>query len=438
MRLIAGAIPESRVVKIWQNCLAGRTDLVTEEDGPVEVVYPGRPNDDRGADLKDCVITVGRRLRRGDVEVHVMSSSWWGHGHHQDPVYNRVILHVVYQRDTDRAVVRQDGHNVPTLTLSRYVAGAAGRRAGIDNLDRRPLPCRAVAGRRGGGFLGGVLDGAGDLRFAARVAEFRASLSRLGPAQSLYEGIFGALGYVKNKMPMLELASRLPLSRLAGAAPAGVPDEECLARYQALLLGTAGLLPPGDEEWTQRLKRTWESSGAGETMSAGDWRSFKVRPGNLPRRRLAAMSYLLLRYRDEGLLAGLVRGLENAGTETGKRGLEGSLLVAASDYWAENLDFGLPARGPVPALLGEDRAGIIVVNVLLPFAAAWGRPALAELATETYHRYHALAENAPERHVRRQLGVSRLLVNSARRQQGLLHLFKTLCSQGMCGECPLG
>ena len=438
MRSIAGVIPESRVVEIWQDCLAGRTDLVTEEEGPVEVVYPGRPNDDRGADLKDCVITVGRRLRRGDVEVHVRSSSWWGHGHHQDPVYNRVILHVVYQRDTDRAVVRQDGHTVPTLTLGRYVAGGAGPRAAVYPFNRRLLPCRAVAGRRSDEFLGGVLDSAGDLRFTARVAGFRAALSRLVPAQALYEGILEALGYVKNKMPMLELAGRLPFARLAGAAPSGVPDEECLARYQALLLGTAGLLPPGDEAWAARLKCTWESSGAGETMSAGDWRSFKVRPGNLPRRRLAAMSYLLLRYRDEGLLAGLVRALENAGTDTGKRGLENSLLVAASDYWAANLDFGLPARHTAPSLLGEDRVGAIVINVLLPFAAAWGSTALMEKAPEIYHSYPALAENAPERHVRRQLGVSRLTVNSARRQQGLLHIYKTYCAQGKCVACPLG
>jgi hypothetical protein len=172
-------------------------------------------------------------------------------------------------------------------------------------------------------------------------------------------------------------------------------------------------------------------------MSAIDWHSFKVRPGNLPWRRLAAMSCLLLRYRDEGLLAGLVRAMEGVAADTGSAGLKDSLVVAASDYWAENLDFGLPARGTAPALLGEDRAGIIIVNVLLPFIVAWGRPALAEKAAGMYRRYPALVENSLERHMRRQLGVSRLPVHSARRQQGLLYLYKTWCSQGKCGECPL-
>jgi len=173
-------------------------------------------------------------------------------------------------------------------------------------------------------------------------------------------------------------------------------------------------------------------------MATGDWSSFKVRPGNLPRRRLAAMSYLLLRFRDEGLLAGLVRVMEGVAADTGSGRLENSLVVVASDYWVENLGFGLPARGSAPALLGEDRAGIIIVNVLLPFMAAWERPALAEKASDMCRRYPALAENAPERHMRRQLGVSRLPLQSARRQQGLLHILKTLCSQGKCAECPLG
>ncbi len=428
---MAGVFPESRVVKIWQDCLAGRTDLVTEDDGPVEVVYPGRLNDGRGADLRDAVIAVGQRLRRGEVEIHVRSSSWWGHGHYLDPSYNRVILHVVYQYDTEKAVVLQDGRRVPTLALEKFVA---------ENI-QRSLPCRPVAARYGDEFIGGTLNDAGDLRFAARVAEFQAVLSRVGADQALYESIMGALGYTKNKTPMIELARRLPLSRLIEAAPPEAPDDECLARYQALLLGMAGLLPSDIEGWAGRLRQIWKSYGVEETMDSGDWHSFKVRPGNLPCRRLAAMSYLLLRFRDEGLLAGLVQVLESAAPETARSRLENSLLVEAGGFWGGNLDFSLPGRRAVPALLGVDRAGVIVVNVLLPFTAAWGkavsRPGLTHKAIDIYRRYPALAENALERHMRRQLGVSRMPVGSARRQQGIIYMCKTLCSQGRCLECPL-
>jgi hypothetical protein len=249
---------------------------------------------------------------------------------------------------------------------------------------------------------------------------------------------------------MLALAKRVPLSRLALAVPAELPDAECLVRYQALLLGTAGLLPspPGQcresyicEAWLDRLESAWATLGETAAMSAGDWHSFKVRPGNSPRRRLAAMSYLLCRFREEGLLAVMVRQVERAAADGDYRGLKEWLLVNADGFWAENMDFGLPSRGVVPALLGESRAGVIVVNVLLPFAVAWGQVAshagLEEKAMSIYHRYPPLAVNTLERHMRRQLGISRVLVNSARRQQGLIYIYKTFCSQGKCPECPI-
>ncbi len=100
------------------------------------------------------------------------------------------------------------------------------------------------------------------------------------------------------------------------------------------------------------------------------------------------------------------------------------------------------ANGPIlPSLLGGRRAADIVVNVLLPFAFAWGnlnsQPELARRAFGLYRFYPKLAVNALERHMSNQLGLNRSLVNSAQRQQGLIHIYKTLCSQGRCDSCPL-
>ena len=88
-------LAESQLIKIWQHQLLDKTGLTTEDGKPLTVVYPGRLNDGRGADFRDAVISTGRRLIRGDVEVHVKSSGWEGHRHHLDAVYNRVVLHVV-------------------------------------------------------------------------------------------------------------------------------------------------------------------------------------------------------------------------------------------------------------------------------------------------------------------------------------------------------
>jgi hypothetical protein len=449
---MTNTFPERRVLEIWQDYLPGRTDLVTEDNEPVEIVYPGRPNDDRGADLRDAVIATKRGLLKGDVEIHIKSSSWWSHHHHRDPAYNRVILHVVFWNDTATAVVLQNGHKVPTLALHKFVEAHSNRYVSpVYPSLITPMPCRSTVHRGDISLMCGVLEEAGEQRFLFRVKDFQEALSPAGVGQTLYKGIMVALGYARNKDAMAELARFMPLHRLEAAASAKMPDAQCLAGYQARLMGMAGLLPSQQagwrpagkkaDEWVSRLEKSWADSGETAAMSAADWRFFKVRPGNYPSRRIAAISYLLLYCREEGLVAGLINSINELAVENGYRGLEQSLLVAADGYWGRYLDFGLPAGRVVPALLGRERAADIVVNVLLPLAAARGRAEahseLSEKAFDIYRRYPALAENTIEKHMRRQLGIGRYLVNTARRQQGLLHIYKTRCSEGKCRGCPM-
>ena len=194
------AITEKRVLEIWQNSLQNRKDLLTEENESVRIIYPGRRNDDRGADFKDAVIATGRQQIKGDIEIHVKASSWWAHGHHRDPAYNRVILHVVYRNDSEKAIVLQNGSSAPTLALHDYI-----------KTDDRPalppaMPCRNAFYRGNMSFIGRMLDEAGEQRFLARAVYFKQAITQAGPGQAFYRGIMTALGYSKNKQPMEELA----------------------------------------------------------------------------------------------------------------------------------------------------------------------------------------------------------------------------------------
>jgi hypothetical protein len=266
-----------------------------------------------------------------------------------------------------------------------------------------------------------------------------------------YQGIMGALGYSKNKLPFLELSRRLPLETLEALARRETPEAECLAQLQARLLGMAGLLPSQrqdlplasepDDEWCHRLERIWGSLPHPEVMSFNVWHLFKVRPVNSPVRRLAAMSHLIWRYRERGMRASWLGLLREAPATQGQRNLEPGFLVTTHGYWAEHFDFGPARRLSNPTLLGRGRAAEIVVNVLLPFAFAWGQftgeTKLSEPAFTLYLAYNRLAVNSIERHMVAQLGLSHHLVNSARRQQGLIQIYQNLCIQGKCGDCAL-
>ena len=445
--------PESLIIKIWQHLLLDGTELVTEGGEPIKIIYPGRTNDDRGADFRDAVIATSQGLIKGDIEVHVKSSSWRAHCHHQDPIYNRVILHVVMWRDTEVATNLQNGRDIPILALDKSITGQISQWAdGVEPLTLLNMPCYKATERLSTGGVAEFLDGAGEERFLAKAAGFQTDLAQTEASQSLYQGIMGALGYSRNRLPFLELASRLPLQTLESIPQDKISDEEYLARQQALLLGVAGLLPSqrlnldlenkSDDKWVDKLERLWDSFRLTKAMSPNAWHLFKVRPYNSPLRRIVAMSYLLLRYRRKGIFNEMVNMVAEAPLSQGYCGLETGLQVTANGYWATRSDFGLSNQIKSSALLGSERAADIVVNIILPFTFAWGRltshPELEEKALALYRHYPKLAVNTVERHMRNQLGLSSSLVNSAQRQQGLIHIYNTLCSQGRCNCCPLG
>jgi hypothetical protein len=443
---------ESELIKVWQCQWLERGRLVTEDGEPIEVVYPGRINDDQGADFRDVVIATKRGLITGDVEIHVKSSDWQAHQHHRDRAYNRVILHVAMWHNTRLATTLQSGRTVPVLALHKYLKGAVSQwpeSASFSEIQN--IPCHQSAERLTTEDIAKFIDGAGEARFRAKAALFEEDLTRIEAGQVLYQGIMGALGYSKNKLPFLELSRRLPLPALESLARREMSEEECLARLQARLLGMAGLLPSQrqdlplasepDDEWCGRLERIWASLPHPEVMSFDAWHLFKVRPVNSPVRRLAAMSYLIWRYRDKGMLDSWLGLLRKAPAAQGHRQLEEGFLVAARGYWAGHFDFGPGRRIRNPTLLGRGRAAEIVVNVLLPFALAWGQftgeTELGEQAFTLYLAYTRLAVNSIERHMVAQLGLSHRLVDSARRQQGLIQIYQNLCIQGKCGDCAL-
>lgn len=443
-------VSEGQVVEVWQHQLLGGAELVTEGGELIRIIYPGRVNDDRGADFRDAVIATGSGLVRGDVEVHVKSSDWRAHRHHRDAAYNQVVLHVVMWHDAGVATSLQSGKSIPVVALHKYTKGPAGQWTdGGGSPASFSMPCREAARRLPGGAMAEFLDSVGEERFSGRVARLQADLGEVGAGQCLYQGIMGALDYARNELPFLELARRLPVQALEAVTGGGVPEEECFARQQALLLGTAGLLPsqrewgrenrPGDA-WLERLEGRWALLGGHNVMSAGDWRLFKIRPANSPIRRILAMSYLLLRYREVGMVNGIINMVKEAPLSQGHRGLEEGLLVSGG-YGAVQFEPGTSGGVGNQTLLGSQRAADMVVNVLLPFSVAWSRhnsqPEVERKALELYRRYPRLAVNTIERHIRSQLGISGGLVSSAQRQQGLIHIYKTLCAQGV-SPLPFG
>lgn len=432
---------EKQAALIWQHALG--TELTSTEDEQVNVIYPGRTNGDNGPDFQDAVIVNGLRLRKGDVEVHVRSSDWYDHGHHTDAAYNNVILHVAMWHDCSSATFLQNGKPVPLLCLAEALRHQA-------YLLPRTLPCSRILNPMDRRILRKILHTAGEERFNQKAMNFRVEIldSALvtpgieeAAGQVLYRGIMRALGYAKNTKPFEDLADRMPLNF--------IESREGLALKQALLLGTAGLLPSQrgreglvTEREVQELEQIWQSPNRkAETMKESDWNLSHIYPNNSPVRRIIAQSYLLERYCDIGLLGGILQLVKDTHPSGGHSVLQYGLTVDGDGYWRDHFDFDVGSKTKLSALLGRSKAGEITANVILPFAFSWGElagePKLTDSALGLYRSCPRLAENCITRHMAKQLCLEHSSDLTACHQQGLLHIFRNYCREGRCSQCPL-
>jgi hypothetical protein len=392
---------ERTLAALWQKAHTLPDGLVTQDGRRFRVVYPGKPNPRAGPDFHNAVIsTEAGDLITGDVELHLNAPDWYRHRHHDDPGYNGVVLHVVLWPRGKAASRQESGTSAPVVsiahdmpTLSRGEASDIDALAQLKALDRNAL-CEA-------------LERAGDERFHARSRGFALELTEADPQQALYGALMEALGYASNRKPFRELARRAPIATLMELRRE--PPSTRLLALKAMLLGASGLLsfvkPPEEAAQMERLTRRLPRVRA---MSASDWHLFRVRPANHPAMRVIGAAYLIDRY----IASGLVRGLEQD--------------VLSGD--AAHLTGRLEAR----PFIGRGRAGEMAVNVALPFMHAYagikGSPDMSRHCIGLYQRFPGLEDNEVTREMARLLALEAGAkeLSSARCQQGLIHLYKTL------------
>ncbi len=411
-----GSLSEAQLVRLWEGQRFPPQALLTRSGLPLRVLFRGRTcARGPGPDFRDAIIATPSGLQlKGDVELHVRASAFRQHGHHRDPAYDNVVLHVVFQDDEGGSTLLACGRQVPVVALAPWVNRRAQEVYQWLAAPRRwQEPCRTARERLGDQAVAAILESAGERRLKDKAATFRAALAQDYPEQVLYRGLLEACGYSRNREPFRQLAQALPWHRLRPTI-LSLPPKERLPTAESILLTTAGFPQPSD----------------GETAPPLPWRVDGIRPENHPLRRLRGAARLLVRHAETGLLGGLKQAAARA-EETGPQALTSALRVDESAS-----DGGRTAS----ALIGAGRAREMAVNVVLPFLLAWAEEkedsSPRHTALALYRRYPSLPSYGILCTLTAALG--RDLTSGARRQQGMLHLFHRHCRRGGCAGLTSG
>jgi hypothetical protein len=428
------ALTESQVVSLWLQRIQVDRSLTDTLGNPIQVIYPGRSSDIRGGDFRDALVESGGSFHSGNIEIHTLNGNWLTHGHHKDPLYNNVILHVAFQSDRAVPTTLQNGKVIPTVILDGLQPVSAVH----------TLPCSRFVIRQGKARLAAILNEYGLQRLEAKAVKFQVEMTSQPPEQVLYSGIFEALGYSKNQEAFRRLAAALPLTTLLALQNPGAEEAENISSLAACLLGSAGLLPSqrgllvcGDET-ALAYEESWRRFAGKIPSVEHDWELFKVRPANSPLRRLVALACLAQRFSRVGWLESVLAPLIFSEAEKAAVRLIEIIEVNDGGYWSTHYDFGSGCRPA--AILGPTRTDEIVINVVLPFALAWSRRQaypLEDWIKQVYAGFPALQSNSIERHIRVQLGIEGRAGLKACGQQGLLQIYKFGCTRGGCDACKL-
>lgn len=104
---------------VWKYKAFSSTLLKTASGESIVILKLGEHNHNSGPDFFNAQLNIDSQLWAGNVEIHIKSSDWYVHGHEKDKAYDNVILHVVWEHDTE--VFRSDNSVIPTLELKHYV-----------------------------------------------------------------------------------------------------------------------------------------------------------------------------------------------------------------------------------------------------------------------------------------------------------------------------
>lgn len=480
-------IPEEILYKIWEEKKFDAA-LSTSEGAEIEILDCGVRNlDNAGPDYLHAKIRIGSLTFAGDVEVDVSHSDWKAHGHNLNSRYNKVILHVILNNDSDYPyVVTQSGRKVPTLELNKFLNVSINETLQQELIEAKDelkikMPCSTLNQNLERREKLNFIKSLGLLRFRKKcernierlkelillesvhikepkvLHDFHKTISEHQFIQTdfenpvvwnqlLYEQIFEALGYSKNKDAMLKLSNNVDYKFFKSLHQLD-PD-----KIESILFHISGLYPQvtdiDDEETSAYLRKgiehwdLFKDKYDSDVQNFNQWHFYKLRPQNFPTLRLAAGARILHKIINQELFVRLLNHISHI-NDTAKlvNKLRNDFVIKAEGYWADYYNFNKKSKVKLNYFIGVGRADEIIINILLPVYSVYfelnNKKELSQKVLEFYFNFYQKEGNHLVDQVNDTLGFKNEKFRSVY-YQGMIDLFRNYCIKSRCMECEIG
>ena len=426
-------ISEKFLYHIWDG-LHLKKQLKTVSGKKFEIIFQGRWNTAAGPDFKNATLKLDNKIIKGDIEIHQHTYDWKAHKHSEDSNFNRVILHAVYQHNSNiDYTIAEDGKKIEIFTIEKYLNKDIEKL--LAKFDAKFTPkdkdCVFFAGMNTKS-LHKTLTHFGEMRMKKKVKRFGAELFFNDFDNVLYQGLLEAFGYSKNKFQMLQLAQEINYNNLSKFKTQKMTQHE----LYAILLCSSGLVNHLPKTFPGELIKKWKELYAKQDFChkeiALNWNLFRIRPANNPAIRLLQFANIVYHYLDLSLFHQMLKIFSFQSKKITKK----QLYKNIESFFNIRIDF-LPDYYRI----GKTRMNVIFINILLPLAILYAQKKdykdLENICFSIYQSFKKLPENYITKFMYNFMTAkqSKTAKKKAIYQQGLLKLYFEFCQHHNCDLC---
>lgn len=482
-------VHEKFLYEIWKKQNFIKT-LNTEEGQQIEIIDTGVQNNELGGpDFMGARIKIGNLTYHGDVEIDTYHSDWKAHGHYLNKKYNSVILHATLNNESrHHFVYTQEGRKVQTISLDAFLDEDIRKHVHNAILSERKnrmstMPCFEINALVSEKEKLDFICELGIDRFKGKCNKalerlkeitYLNELSLKEPVvkyeldenfysrnftyddfnkpvlweQLIFESIFEALGYSKNREIMQKLARSINFQLFKKIEN----KEDFTLIIESMLFNVGGLMPDihnlPDEETSDYIKKLTEHWSEykllydGEFYNSSQWHFFKLRPQNFPTIRLAGGARLVYRIINAHIIDNMIILFEKFyDLKRIIKELRNFLIVRGDGFWKKHFVFDKISKIEIKYFIGLSRADEIIVNVILPILSVYfdifDKKPCSEKVKKVYMIYLQQSENHLVDEVTEVLALNDAWKRSVF-YQGMIELFRNYCSREKCLECKIG